>query len=181
VREEVAPLFAELHRFIDRRLAELSVEVHGNAQLLGFSEENLSTQLARLHDQVGRMLAAPQAASRNSGMALEAVVQTSETAANQIMEAAEAINECVRLSIPDPATMRAIGRKIDAIFEACAFQDLTGQRLRRAIEHLQYMETTLTGIIAPTARPPEIVQPQPPTVASDGPDVSQRDIDSMFD
>jgi len=181
IREEVAPLFAELQRFIDRRITELSVEVHGNAQLLGFSEENLSTQLGRLHEQVGRMLAAPEAATRNSGMELEAVVQTTETAANQIMEAAEAISDCVRLAIPDPATMEAIGRKIDAIFEACSFQDITGQRLRRAIEHLQHMESTLTGIIAPPGSPQEVFQPKPPTVESCGPDVSQHDIDSMFD
>ena len=143
LREELAPHFAELRRFIDRRLAEVSAEVHGATQLLGFSESNLSGQLGRLQDELGRMLARPAEISRNSGLELEAVVQSTETAANQIMEAAEAISDTLRATLPDKQAMAAITAKIDAIFEACAFQDLTGQRVRRAIEHLQHMESTL--------------------------------------
>ncbi len=179
IRAEIKPLFDELHRFVDRRIAELSAEVNGATQLLGFSEDNLSSQLGRLHDQVGRMLAAPNDATRNSGMELEAVVQTTEAAANQIMEAAEAINDAVRQAIPDKVAMNAISARIDAIFEACAFQDLTGQRLRRAIEHLQHMESTLTGILAPDTEH-KVFQPQPPTITSNGHDVSQSDIDALF-
>ena len=181
VNAEIAPFFADLQRFLDRRITELSVEVHGATQLLGFSEDNITAQLTRLHEHVGCMLAAPTDATRNSGMELEAVVQTTEAAANQIMEAAEAIADCVRQSMPDKAAMSAISVKIDAIFEACAFQDLTGQRLRRAIEHLQHMESTLTGMMLPQGSDHEIFQPQAPTVVSDGHDVSQNDIDALFD
>jgi chemotaxis protein CheZ len=113
-------------------------------------------------------------------MELEAVVHTTEAAANQIMEAAEAISEVVRLAIPDKSAMNVITSKIDAIFEACSFQDLTGQRLRRAIEHLQHMESTLTGILSPDGDH-EVFQPSPPTVKSDGADINQSDIDSLFD
>jgi len=180
VRHAVTPMFEEMRRFIDRRIAELSVEVHGATQLLGFSEDNLSEQLTRLHQQVAQMVSIPTDATRNSGMELEAVVQTTEAAANQIMEAAEAISDCVRLAIPDKATMAAISSKIDAIFEACSFQDLTGQRVRRAIEHLQHVESALTGIISPEHTGHVVVHPSPPTVVSDGPDHSQADIDALF-
>jgi chemotaxis protein CheZ len=180
VRQEVAPLFDELRRFVDRRIAELSVEVHGATQLLGFSETNLSAQLGRLHEQVGHMLGVPEAATRNSGMELEAVVQTTEAAANQIMEAAEAIGACVRIAIPDKAAMAAINAKIDSIFEACAFQDLTGQRVRRAIDHLRHVESALCGMMAPAGTPHEVYEPQAPTVVSDGEDQRQADIDALF-
>jgi chemotaxis protein CheZ len=180
LREELVPIFDDLRRFVDRRMSELSVEVHGATQLLGFSEDNLSSQLGRLHEQVGRMLSAPTDATRNSGMELEAVVQTTEAAANQIMEAAEAISDCVRRAIPDKSAIAAINVKIDAIFEACAFQDLTGQRLRRAIEHLQHMESTLSGILVP-GTDHVVFQPSAPTVVSNGADVSQNDIDALFD
>jgi chemotaxis protein CheZ len=181
LRQAIAPLFEDLRRFVDRRIAELSVEVHGATQLLGFSEENLTAQLNRLHENVGRMLSEPSAATRNSGLELEAVVQAGEVAANQIMEAAEAINEAVRQAIPGTEAMLRVSAKIDTIFEACAFQDLTGQRLRRAIEHLQHMESTLTGILAPPGSDHEVFHPQPPTVSSTGADVSQNDIDALFD
>jgi chemotaxis protein CheZ len=180
IREELAPFFADLRCFMDRRISELSAEVHGATQLLGYSEDNLSGQLVRLHEQVARMLAVPSGATRNSGMELEAVVQTTEAAANQIMEAAEAISDCVRHAIPDREAMAAINAKIDAIFEACAFQDLTGQRVRRAIEHLQHVESALTGMIAPPGEAPPLFQPQAPTVVSTGADQSQADIDAMF-
>jgi chemotaxis protein CheZ len=180
IREEISPLFAELRCFMDRRISELSAEVHGATQLLGYSEDNLSSQLGKLHDQVARMIAVPGDATRNSGMELEAVVHTTEAAANQIMEAAEAISECVRKAIPDRETMAAINSKIDAIFEACSFQDLTGQRVRRAIEHLQHVESALSGMIAPPGAAPPLFQPQAPTVVSTGADQSQADIDAMF-
>ena len=180
IEVEMSPRFADLHGFVDRRISELSAELHGATQLLGFSEDNLSSQLGRLHEQVGRMLAAPGSATRNSGLELEAVVQTTEAAANTIMEAAEAIGEHIRTAMPDQAAFRAVSSKIDAIFEACSFQDLTGQRVRRAIEHLQHVESTLTGMMAPPGTTHEIFQPQAPTVASEGPDVSQSDIDALF-
>jgi chemotaxis protein CheZ len=180
LRDEVAAPLAELRRFVDRRLAELSAEIHGATQLLGFSEENLSGQLTRLQEELGRMLARPAEATRNSGLELEAVVQTTEAAANQIMEAAEFIADTLRAALPDPAMLRTVTTRIDAIFEACAFQDLTGQRLRRAIEHLQHMEATLTGILAPHGAAPAPRPPSPPTVISTGADLPQGDIDALF-
>jgi chemotaxis protein CheZ len=179
LRAEMAPFFADLHRFLDRRICELSVEVHGATQLLGFSEDNLTAQLGRLHEQVALILGIPGEATRNSGMELEAVVQTTEAAANQIMEAAEAISECMRASM-DKTAMAAIAVKIDAIFEACAFQDLTGQRVRRAIEHLQHVESALGGLMAPPSAAHEVFQPQAPTVVSSGPDLPQGEIDALF-
>jgi len=180
VRQEIAPLFDDLRRFVDRRIAELSVEVHGATQLLGYSETNLSSQLGQLHEQVGRVLAAPGAAARNSGMELEAVVQTTEAAANQIMEAAEAIGECVRVALPDKAALAAISAKIDAIFEACAFQDLTGQRVRRAIESLQHVESALSSMMAPAGAEPEAFQPPALVPVANGADPTQADIDALF-
>jgi chemotaxis protein CheZ len=180
VRQEIAPLLADMQRFIDRRIAELSAEVHGTTQLLGFSEDNLSSQLALLQRQMGELAGAPQEATRNSGMELEMVVQTTEAAANRIMEAAEAIGDLIRGTTMDTAALQALNARIDTIFEACSFQDLTGQRVRRAIEQLQHMESTITGIIAPSDT--HVVLPPPkPTIESTGADVNQSDIDALFD
>jgi chemotaxis protein CheZ len=179
IRAELQPFFADLQRFIDRRIAELSAEVHGATQLLGFSEDNLSSQLGHLHQDLARMLTAPGAARRPGGRELEAVVQTTEAAANQIMEAAESINATVRRTLPDPSALAAISSKIDAIFEACAFQDLTGQRVRRAIEHLHQVDTTLTGLGVLPANPGQAAAAPSPT--GDRQDASQRDIDALFD
>jgi len=200
LRTEITPLFAELQRFVDRRIAELSAEVHGTAQLLDFSETNLSSQISRIHEQIASVVAVPVQASRNSGLELEAVVQATENAANQIMEAAEVIGDWVRGDRSDPAGLEVVAEKVNAIFEACTFQDVTGQRIRRAIEHLQRVETMLTDIIpegmleqdrivGPAAViDPDLMQGEVDRVFNNGAptapvpaDMGQGDVDRMFD
>ena len=174
IRADITPLISDLHRFIDRRISELSAEIHGTTQLLGFSETNLSSQLGRLHEQVARLIALPGPASRNSGLELEAVVLTSEAAANQIMEAAEDIRQRDRAAVADTAAIAAIGASIDAIFAACAFQDLTGQRVRRAIEQLQHVDSALSGLLGTSAAAAHT------SPDNTGPDLPQGDIDALF-
>lgn len=176
LRAELEPLLGDLRVFVDRRIAELSAEVHGATELMDFSETALTGQLTALREQLGQMTAAPAAATRTSGLELEAVVQATETAANQILEAAEAISTCVRQALPDAAAA-AVAARLDAIFEACAFQDITGQRVRRAIAQLRHMETALGAIVTPGT---EVVAPPAPTVVSTGADLPQADIDALF-
>jgi hypothetical protein len=146
VRAELGTLFDDLRRFVDRRISELSMEIHATVQLVDYSETNLSAQLTRIHEQIATVVATPAAAAHNSGLELEAVVQTTENAANQIMEAAEAIGAWLQAG-GDPASLHAVTEQVNAIFEACTFQDLTGQRVRRAIEHLQHVESMLSGLM----------------------------------
>ncbi len=154
VREETAGLIDGLQRFVDRRIAELSMEVSASVQLMDYSESNLSGQMARIHEQIARVVAAPGQEARNSGVELEAIVQVTETAANRIMEAAEAIDDWVRHGRHDPAGVASMSARIGAIFEACSFQDLTSQRVRRAIEHLERVEALLARVSPPPAAPP---------------------------
>ena len=160
VRAELGTALDELRRFVDRRVAELSADVHGATQLMDFSEANLSGQLARIHDEVARVVAIPVAETRNSGLELEVVVETTEAAANQIMEAAEAIGTLLQEGRRDPASLEAVTQRLNAIFEACTFQDLTGQRIRRAIQHLQKVESMLGGMMG-SEPPPEPIVPAP--------------------
>jgi chemotaxis protein CheZ len=68
VKAEIAPLFEELRRFTDRRIAELSAEIHATVLMVDYSETNLSNQLGKIHEQVAAMVAVPAAATRNSGL-----------------------------------------------------------------------------------------------------------------
>ena len=172
VRAETAGMFDTLHRFVDRRIAELSMEVHATVQLVDFSEANLSGQIAKVHEQIASVIAAPNGGARNSGLELEAIVQVTETAANRIMEAAEAIDEWVRHGRHDPAGVASVTEKISSIFEACSFQDLTSQRVRRAIEHLEQVETLLGSVMPPATQPAQ----GDPTAT----DLEQAEIDRLL-
>ena len=170
---------AELRRFMDRRIAELSMEVHATVDLMDFSETNLSGQLKGIREQIASVIATPMAATRNSGLELEAVVQATEAAANRIMEAAEAIGDWLRDGKNDPAGMQAVTERVNAIFEACTFQDVTGQRIRRAIQHLQQVETMLTTI-APGGAPGDAPGDTPANSPHADPDLLQDAVDSLF-
>jgi len=184
VREEFQPLFADLHRFVDRRIAELSAELHASVQLADMSEEKLSRELAQVHERVANLVALPSAASRNSGVELEAVVMATEAAANTILEAAEAIQDWIQRGTHDASAIQSLGDKVNAIFEACSFQDVTGQRIRRAIQHLQQVENALERIMPDQARKAEskvVVRTQQHTVApSAAPDMGQAEIDALL-
>jgi chemotaxis protein CheZ len=182
----------DLRSFVDRRIAELSMEIHATVQLVDFSENNLTEQLSGIREQIASVVAAPTAATRNSGLELEAVVQATEEAANRIMEAAEAIGDWLREGKSDVGSMAIVNEKVNAIFEACSFQDVTGQRIRRAIQHLQQVDAMLTGMV-----PGETVKDLPPAVvvsapynnagevtaeqARANPDLAQDAVDSLFD
>lgn len=187
IRTEVETLRA----FVDRRIAELSAEVHATSDLMDFSENNLSRQLSEIREQVASVVALPTIATRNSGLELEAVVQMTEEAANRIMEAAEAIGDWLREGKHDAASMGVVNQKVNAIFEACSFQDVTGQRIRRAIQHLQQVETMLTELV-PGEEPPlveRLVVHAPynnagalkPEHHEANPDLGQDAVDSLFD
>ena len=176
LRDELTPMFDDLHRFVDRRIAELSAEVHGTAQLLDFSETNLSGQLSAIHAQIASVVSVPAQATHNSGLELEAVVQATETAANQIMEAAEAIADWVRSDRRDAASLEVVAEKVNAIFEACTFQDITGQRVRRAIEHLQHVETMLADMMPAAATVPAKAMVAEEPIE----ELAQGDVDRLF-
>ncbi|NKC32950.1 hypothetical protein [Falsiroseomonas selenitidurans] len=187
VRAELRPALADLHAFVDRRIAELSAELCASVEIADMGEEQMRAELARIHDQIGQLVAMPAAATRNSGLELEAVVQATEAAANTIMEAAEAIQEWIASGGQDKDAVAAIAARVNSIFEACSFQDVTGQRIRRAIQHLQQVETMLETMI-PDGALPEVQRTQVRVATTirtvetpAGGDLAQAAIDALLD
>ncbi len=73
-----------------------------------------------------------------AGLELDAIVQQTETATNTIMEAAEEIMgaDTEDHEAYQATTMDAVMR----IFEACSFQDITGQRISKVVQTLAHIE-----------------------------------------
>jgi chemotaxis protein CheZ len=187
LRLEIEPPLAELRSFVDRRIAELSAELHASLELADMGEERMVGELSRIQEQIAQLVAVPAAATRNSGLELESVVQATEAAANTILEAAEAIQEWAMVAAKEPADLQALAERINTIFEACSFQDLTGQRVRRAIQHLQHVEEMLGSMMPGEAKQtkPEIqrveVKTAARTVQDKTADLAQAEIDALMD
>ena len=79
----------------------------------------------------------------------------------------------VRAGARDAESVEAVAEKVSVIFEACSFQDITSQRIRRAIEHLQQVETMLTELAPVSSETTSGVRPAP--------DLAQDDVDRLFD
>jgi chemotaxis protein CheZ len=156
VRAELGGLFDELRRFVDRRIAELSTEIHATVEMVDFSETNLTRELQRMHRQLSRVVALPAAATRNSGVELEGVIAATEEAANRILGAAEAIRDAAGT----PESAPRIHAQVNAIFEACAFQDLTSQRIRRAIDQLRALDHMLAHMVEHSSEAGEQKEPR---------------------
>lgn len=69
---------------------------------------------------------------------LKLVVKATEDATHRIMEAAETI---MTADANDPASYhRTVEQNVMDIFEACSFQDITGQRINRVVETLDFVD-----------------------------------------
>jgi chemotaxis protein CheZ len=133
---------------------------------------------------------------------LGAVVGGTEEATQQILEAAEAIDNAAtalsKVTSPDQQKLLSeeIGERVVSIFEACNFQDLTGQRINKVMTTMKFIENHITvmmdiwgGVDAIKAHAPAIVDDRVgddrllngPKLDGDEGHASQNDIDALFD
>ena len=83
---------------------------------------------------------------------LDAIVSATEKATQSILEAAENIDTLVseiKSSIQDSYAQQRcddIGDIIISIYEACNFQDITGQRITKVVNILQYIEDRINAM-----------------------------------
>ncbi len=77
---------------------------------------------------------------------LDAVVGATEDATNAIMEAAERI-EVVAKKV-DEDTAKQLTDAVTGIYEACGFQDITGQRISKVVGALREIELKVEGLLA---------------------------------
>ncbi len=128
----------------------------------------------------------------SAGQELDAIVKATEEATNTIMEQAEALM-CAD-SNDAPAFAALVQDASTKIFEACAFQDITGQRIARVVTTLQAIESRVSRFADAVRVGDGDETPQTPESARDvrarelilnGPQnkgvaIEQGDIDSMF-
>ncbi|MDH3581849.1 MAG: protein phosphatase CheZ [Hyphomicrobiales bacterium] len=180
-------------------LAEVSIRSLGT--LMDSGDPSTEGKLDTMAGKVGRLkseishLQANHLKDRQipeAGSELEATREATETAATRIMEAAEAIMDA------DPENSQAYVETVNAsvmeIFEACAFQDITGQRISKVQENLDSIKkrvNRLAEAVGATdseeplcaeeaereARKKKLILNGP---ARDGEGRSQDEVDAMF-
>ena len=133
---------------------------------------------------------------------LGAVVGGTEQATQQILEAAESIDQAASAlsKVNSPEQQKILSEEIQerviSIFEACNFQDLTGQRITKVMTTMRFIEQHINammeiwgGVDAIRAHAPPIVDTREgdarllngPKLDGDVGHASQDDIDALFD
>lgn len=131
---------------------------------------------------------------------LDAVVGDTETATDAILAAVETIedkNASLELNATDPEELEiteAIGNAVMKIYEACNFQDITGQRISKVVGTLKFVEDRIANMIEILGGEEQMealkgieqeiqkdgdVELSGPTV--EGHEISQDEIDALFD
>lgn len=170
-------------------------------------EDRLKKELVGLFSHMNRMrreLAALQGNGQGdfASMAdtLDAIVENTEVASNTILESMEAIDVMVdELKSRDDAEVTSVCDRISTcvnqVFEACSFQDLTGQRITRVVNSLKFVEERISAMIRMWGKEElakvveEVKQDETPAEPDKallhGPQranvaISQEDIDKLF-
>jgi chemotaxis protein CheZ len=126
---------------------------------------------------------------------LDAVVSATESATNDIMNAAEQIDDLAsrlksQASSPtDSALAEEINERVVNIFEACNFQDITGQRITKVVNTLVYIDERVSRMMEMWGA--EQINQEGGDISHDedllngpapeGEGSSQDDIDALFD
>jgi chemotaxis protein CheZ len=164
----------------------------------------LKRELALLRDGFAR-LARELAALLNEGNdrrltraagELGAAVDAMEKAADKILQSAEIIDDCAkalafaRMNDYERSLAQEIQEHVVRIYEACNFQDLTGQRIGKVIATLGLVEEHLTEAVAhskfpdgarrATTQAPARDLVNGPRLDGDAGHASQHDIDELF-
>jgi chemotaxis protein CheZ len=132
---------------------------------------------------------------------LDAVVEGTEQATQQILAAAEVIDQSANtLSASvrgeqDRMLAADIQEQVVQVFEACNFQDITGQRIGKAVATLEFIETHIARMVeiwgglaafadvapaAMAARAGEKGRLNGPRLAGDAGHADQDEIDALF-
>lgn len=175
--ESLSSFFRSIDMSVYRELSDIAAFI-----------TNMKAEIGRLQPNDLKQSRIPAA-----GLELDAIVKATEKATDTIMSAAE---EVMAADISDPAAYKTIvDDRMMLIFEACSFQDITGQRVAKVVETLKHIEARVSrfaeainaadaeGYMTDAERQREerklqniLHGPQ-----LDGEGVGQGDVDALFD
>jgi chemotaxis regulatin CheY-phosphate phosphatase CheZ len=125
----------------------------------------------------------------SAGVEMKAIVKDTEAATHRIMTAAEALLAAEPDDSPEFRAFR--DEQVTLIFEACGFQDITGQRVSKVVSVLELVESRV-GRLAGALGVSEAERSAPDAAeaggqskllngpAINGPETSQDEIDALF-
>lgn len=180
---EVLSLASQMSDAMMAFFGSMDSSLYGELRYLSAYIQRTRTEIAALRPNDIKNDGIPTA-----GAELEAIVANTADATHVIMNAAEAV---MSADASDAQAYQAmVCDKMMEIFEACSFQDITGQRVKKVVETLAHIESRIdrfaqvmgvedaeVQMTEEEKRKKDLLLNGP---ALNGPEVAQDDIDAMF-
>ncbi|WP_157961927.1 protein phosphatase CheZ [Acuticoccus kandeliae] len=194
--QQVDFILQELHHLRSKTAGNETVDT---AIAMWSGVEDIQKRIDVTKSEIGALQARNSADIGNNRAVdeLRAVVSGTETATDAILAAAETIDGVVQplLDCKDEATRQNAQTVADCvleIFQACNFQDITGQRITKVLDSLQFIEERIATMVdvwrttlesAPGEEKKEKTDRDllnGPALETDRGVVSQDDVDALF-
>jgi chemotaxis protein CheZ len=190
-RAEIAEIVRGVVSSLRGDFSAADVTLFGELQALGAFIAAAKAEIAAIRPDDIQQKHLPTATDE-----LSAVVGATAQATGEILDVVEQI-EKLGPSL-SPAHAQQVTELVTRIYEACNFQDITGQRITKVVKTLQQIDAKVAAVLAafgeqlPSAHAPRAPAPVPaaaevPTEAGllNGPQlpgqgISQADIDALF-
>ncbi|MBL8697285.1 MAG: protein phosphatase CheZ [Alphaproteobacteria bacterium] len=193
-RAEITEVVESIVSSLSGDLSAGDIQIYSELESLASFIRDAKSEIAALQPHEIREKHLPSATDE-----LDAIVGATADATHTILDAVETV-EKVAASLP-PETGQLLSDPVTAIYQACSFQDITGQRINKVVKTLKQIENKVDQLLgafgdevarertraqaeqeAATAKQREarsehlLNGPQSPQAA-----VSQADIDALFD
>ena len=180
---EVLSLASQMSETMQAFFGSIDITLHDELRYISDYIKQTRTEISNLrpNDLSGDQIP-------GAGAELHAVVKHTAEATNAIMSAAEDVMSMDTRDIK--AYQDLVNAKMMDIFEACTFQDITGQRIQKVVETLDHIEgrlerfATVMGVEDAAIIETEADRHKRANIlngpALNGPEVAQDTIDAMF-
>ena len=140
-REEVAQIIGEMVDSLHGDLSSVDLKIYRELESLTADIQNARAEIAAIRpDEISTQFI-PTAADE-----LDAVVGATAEAAGRILDCAEQIQD-IAAGVETEVRDKLVALVTD-IFEACNFQDITGQRITKVVKTLQNIEARIGQMVS---------------------------------
>ena len=139
-REEIAGIVTAVLTSMEGDVSSTDLKLYGELESLARYIQHAKREIAAIRPDD---ISSEHIASATDE--LDAVIGATEDATNQIMDSCDVISAIAAKVDPEPRA--ELTQAVTRIFEACNFQDITGQRITKVVRTLKHIEGKIEVLI----------------------------------
>jgi chemotaxis protein CheZ len=140
-RDEIREVVTEMLATMEGDLSEMNLKLYAEVESLARYIVTAKSEIAALRPDEIMSTHLPSATDE-----LDAIVGSTEEATNGILQAMESLESLTPEMAPEIAEQ--VTAAVTQVYEACNFQDITGQRITKVVKALKHIESKVDALVA---------------------------------